>query len=102
MAQVMNVNLLTGETTIEEYVHIVEPTPIPSSVSSRQFKMQLLLFGIKDAVEAWVNSQSELVKIAYQESATFYRDDEMMKAGFAAMGFTKEQEENFWVGAASL
>lgn len=78
------------------------PPPPPDAVSSRQFKMQLAIGGIKTMVEAWVSQQDELVQIAYHNSALFHRDERMMQAGFAALGFTDQQIADFFRAASAL
>lgn len=74
----------------------------PQSVSSRQFKLQLLAAGLLDAVDAWVAQQPRDIRIAYEYSGTFVRGSPMMTAGFAAMGFTETQIDEFFIAAAQL
>jgi hypothetical protein len=78
------------------------PPAIPDRVTARQFKLQLLAAGLLDQVEAWIASQSQAVQIAYNNSGTFVRDEPMMQAGFAALGFTPEQIDAFFTAAAAL
>lgn len=86
--------------TVTPYVQ--PEVPIPDTVSARQFKMQLEIIGKLDAVEAWVNRQNRLVKIAYENSANFVRDEPMMQSGFAQLGFTEEQIDEFFKAAVLL
>ncbi|WP_438270092.1 hypothetical protein [Rhizobium leguminosarum] len=72
------------------------------NVSARQFKLQLLAAGLLDTVDAWVAQQPRDVRIAYEYSGTFVKDSPMMTAGFAAMGFTSQQIDNFFTAAARL
>lgn len=78
-----------------------EPQPV-TSVSARQFKLQLLAAGLLDTVDAWIATQSRAVQIAYEYSGTFVRTEPMMAAGFAAMGFTEEQIDGFFTAASNL
>ncbi|WP_064696056.1 hypothetical protein [Rhizobium aegyptiacum] len=78
-----------------------KPLPV-ASVSARQFKLQLLAAGLLDGVDAWVAQQSRDVQIAYEYSGTFVRNSPMMEIGFAAMGFTPQQIDGFFVAAAEL
>lgn len=78
------------------------PPPIPDRVTSRQFKMQLAILGLKASVDGWIASQSELVRIAYENSGTFVRTEPMMQAGFTALGFTPEQIDAFFTAAAEI
>ena len=83
----------------------VEPDPvivIPDRVTSRQFKMQLEIAGLGGSVEAWVGQQAKLVQIAYANSGTFVRNEPMLQAGFAALGFTTEEGDEFFTAAAAL
>lgn len=81
----------------------VPPAPVvPFRVSSRQFKMQLAISGLKSAVEAWVATQGELTQIAYESSGEFDIREPMMQAGFAALGFTEAQRDAFFTAAAQL
>ncbi|NKM12997.1 hypothetical protein GFL85_18505 [Rhizobium laguerreae] len=85
-----------------ELLAFLNPSPLIASVSSRQFKLQLLSAGLLDAVDAWVAQQPREVRIAYEYSGTFVKDSPMMTAGFAAMGFTPQQIEGFFAAAAEL
>lgn len=78
------------------------PAPVPDRVSARQFKMQLQIDGLLATVEAWIGQQDALVQIAYANSGTFVRDEPMMLAGFAALGFTEQQIDEFFTAAAAL
>lgn len=78
------------------------PAPAPDRVTARQFKLQLLSDGLLDHVEGWIATQSQAVQIAYANSGTFVRDEPMMQAGFAALGFTPEQIDAFFTAAAGL
>ncbi len=51
---------------------------VPASVSSRQFKLQLLATGLLDQMDAWVSSQSKAVQIPYEYSGSFGRTEPMM------------------------
>lgn len=91
---------LTGE--VAAYV---EPEPVvvvPDRVTARQFKMQLEIDGLLASVDAWVASQEKLVQIAYANSGTFLRTEPMLQAGFAALGFTQQQGDEFFTNAAAL
>lgn len=73
-----------------------------TSVSARQFKLQLLAAGLLDTVDAWVAQQPRDVRIAYECSGTFVKDSPMMAAGFAAMGFSAAEIDAFFQAAANL
>ncbi|MBB3355298.1 hypothetical protein FHT70_005259 [Rhizobium sp. BK049] len=85
-----------------ELLAFLSPLAVITSVSSRQFKLQLLSAGLLDAVDDWVAQQSREVRIAYEFSGTFVKDSPMMTAGFVAMGFTAPQIDEFFAAAAQL
>ena len=74
----------------------------PDSVSARQFKMQLAIAGLTETVEGWIGEQDSLVQIAYAYSSAFVKSEPMMQAGFAALGFTDEQIDAFFLAASKL
>lgn len=76
--------------------------PSVDSVTARQFKMQLVIAGLKAQVDAWIATQGELVQIAYEYSGSFVKSEPMMQAGFEALGFTNEQLEGFFLAASKL
>lgn len=84
-----------------EWVHVPVAAPIPDRVTARQFKLQLLTDDLIDGVEAWIATQPRAVQIAYQTSGTFVRDEPMMQAGFAALGFTEQRVDEFFVAASA-
>jgi hypothetical protein len=86
----------------EVVAFINPPSPPVTSVSARQFKLQLLSAGLLDQVDAWIKAQSKAVQIAYEYSGTFVRTEPMMAAGFAAMGFTEEQIDAFFTAASKV
>jgi hypothetical protein len=64
--------------------------------------LQLLADDLIDSVEAWIATQSRDIQIAYESSGTFVKTEPMMQSGFAALGFTSEQIDNFFVEASKL
>ncbi len=78
------------------------PPPPITSVSARQFKLQLLASGLLDQVQGFVASQGQAVQIAYDNSGAFVRSEPMMQQGFAALGFTDEQIDAFFEAASKL
>ncbi|PCD66825.1 hypothetical protein [Rhizobium phaseoli] len=91
--------LAPDDAAVVDYLN--KPLPV-AAVSARQFKLQLLAAGLLDSVDAWVAQQPRDVQIAYEYSGTFVKDSEMMTTGFAAMGFTAQQIDGFFVAAAQL
>lgn len=90
-----------------EWVYVEPVEEVPDRVSARQFKLQMLEpiepaypDGIIDMVEGWIATQPRAIRIAYENSGSFVRDDPMMAVGFAALGFTEEQKDEFFRKAA--
>ncbi|EJB07517.1 hypothetical protein Rleg9DRAFT_6531 [Rhizobium leguminosarum bv. trifolii WSM597] len=83
-------------------VAFVQASPKVTSVSARQFRLQLRRTGLIDAVKAWVSQQDGETQDAFEYSGTFVKDSPMMAAGFAAMGFTPQQVDAFFTAAAEL
>jgi hypothetical protein len=79
-----------------------DPVVVPTSVSARQFKLQLLAAGLLDQVDEWVATQGKDVQISYEYSGSFLRTEPMMASGFEAMGVTEEQIDAFYIAAAKL
>ncbi|ARQ08607.1 hypothetical protein NXC12_CH00516 [Rhizobium etli] len=73
-----------------------------TSVSARQFRLMLRCAGLLDQVKAWVAQQDGETQDAFEYSGTFVKDSPMMMAGFAAMGFTSQQIDDFFAAAAQL
>lgn len=86
--------------TIAAYV--APPVPIPNRVGANQFGKQLVALGLMDQVTAWVNAQDAATQWSFNRSATFVRTDAMMQTGFAALGFTSEQIDQFFLAASLL
>lgn len=76
--------------------------PVPQIVTARQFKLQLVASGLIDQVDGWIALQDRATQIAYEYSGTFVRDEPMMQSGFAALGFTPEQVDAFFLAASKL
>ncbi|MGO6902441.1 hypothetical protein ACCS96_19060 [Rhizobium ruizarguesonis] len=91
--------LAAYDAAVVEYLN--KPLPI-TSVSARQFKLQLLAAGLLDTVDAWVAQQPRDLQIAYEYSGTFVKESPMMAAGFAAMGFSGQQIDGIFVAASQL
>ncbi|TBZ07755.1 hypothetical protein [Rhizobium leguminosarum] len=83
-------------------VAFLSAPPKVSSVSARQFRLQLRRAKLIDQVKAWVAQQDEETQDAFEYSRDFVRNSPMMEAGFAAMGFTVEQQDAFFEAAAKL
>jgi hypothetical protein len=99
-------NARTGEISQVPYTPEEEAAAdrqsVPERVSARRFRMQLRLSGVLDEVKAWVASQDPIVQDAFEYSSEFVRSEPMMQAGFAALGFSSERIDAFFMAAARL
>jgi len=92
-----------GDGVVSEIYDVQDvPVIVPDRVSRRQFKLQLAIDGIKGDVEAWVATQDDLVQIAYAESGEFWRNEPNMQAGFAALEYSPERVDEFFLAASQL
>lgn len=73
-----------------------------TSLTMRQARLQMLAMGVLSQVEAAVESAGDSAKITWEYSSTVERDDAVFKAIKAALGFTDEQEEQFFTEGAKL
>lgn len=90
------------EAALNEVPVATQEDHVVNIVSSRQFKLQLYHDNIYDDVVAWVSQQELPIKIAFENSATFIKDDDMLRLGFTALGFTEQQITDFFNNAALL
>ncbi|MET3648019.1 hypothetical protein [Phyllobacterium ifriqiyense] len=75
---------------------------VPDRLSRRQFRLALIDAGLLEQVEAWVATQDIRTQAAYADSSTFLRTDEMLQQGFAGLGFSEQQVDEFFMAAAQL
>jgi hypothetical protein len=83
-------------------VAFLNASPDVSLVSARQFRLMLRRAGLLDQVKAWVAKQDGETQDAFEYSGSFVKDSPMMKAGFAALGFTPQQVDDFFTDASKL
>jgi len=80
-----------------------EPPPPPvTTVTPRQFRLQLDAMGLLDTVESWVKSQPRAIGVTFEYAIEFRRDDPMFIAAAEAFGFTEEQRDGFFLAASKL
>ena len=78
------------------------PPPPVTTVSPRQFRLQLDAMGLLDTVEAWVTTQPRAIGVTFEYAVEFRRDDIMFNAAADAFGFTEAQKDQFFIAAAAL
>lgn len=95
--------LYDGITFNAPTVEIPEPElVIPDRLSRRQFRLALIDAGLIEQVEGWVATQDIRTQAAYADSSTFLRTDEMLQQGFAGLGFSQAQVDEFFTAASTL
>lgn len=94
-----------------QLVEFVPPPPepvIPDRVSSRQFYMMLDRMdtttnpGIYDQFASWVALQPRSIRLVYEKDGSIDRTDETLQQSFAALGFTPEQIDAFFITAVAI
>ncbi|MGO7410863.1 hypothetical protein ACCT31_39090, partial [Rhizobium ruizarguesonis] len=65
-------------------------------------KLHLLAYGLIDDVDVWVAQKPREVQIAYEYSGILVKDSPMILAGFAAMGFSGSQIDEFFEAASKI
>jgi hypothetical protein len=81
---------------------LVQPAPVPSSVSPRQLKLALLASGQLDQIEAFVASADKSVQISWEYTTEFQRDNPLLNQMAAAFGMTSDQVDTLFRAAANL
>jgi hypothetical protein len=76
--------------------------PIPSSVSPRQLKLALLVYGLLDDVEAFVDAAGRAVQIAWANTTEYERQDPMLNQMIAAFGMEPETADELFRFATTL
>lgn len=85
----------------------IRPAPPPAppvvlSATPRQIRLALSAFGLRQAVEDYVNAQPIEVQDNWQYASVFLRDNAIILAGQAALGLTDEQIDGFFQTAMAL
>lgn len=88
-------------------VLLVQEQQVPSKVTRRQARQQLLILGLLDDVEAQIalipdETQRRLVEIFWQDSNEFERDNVQLNMLAASIGLTQEQLDQAFIAAKLL
>lgn len=84
---------------IDAYVPV---EPVPEAVSRRQLRKALVMLGLADAVDAYVQTMDPVDRIDWEEAMEYHRNHPMMHAGIAAMGLTEAQADDIFRLAGTL
>jgi len=99
-------NSITSEIeTVEETVQTY--TPVPQTVTPRQFRLALLMSGISlSTIEAMIDSLPEpdksITRITWEYSIEFQRNNPLLNAMAPNLGFTQQQIDELFQLASTL
>ena len=84
-----------------------EPEPVPDSVTRRQAKQALLLFGLLANVQPAIDAIEDevergMVQIFWDDATSFERSNAQLIALGVALGLTDEQIDDLFVQASGL
>jgi hypothetical protein len=88
--------------SVAEYV--APPVMIPESITRRQARLALLSAGLLEQVEQLINDPltSPEIKIVYQDSTHWYRDDPILINLATPLGLDSDQLDQLFLAASSL
>lgn len=82
------------------------PVYIPQEVTRAQGKGALVLAGLLEGVESFLDSlegnEKMLALIAFNETNTWQRDSEFLKGASVALGLTEEDLDDLFISAAGI
>lgn len=78
------------------------PPPVPSSITPRQCRLILLQQGLLASVEAMILEQGEAARVTWEYALEFQRTDPLLNRLAAALSFTDEQIDQFFIAAAQI
>lgn len=73
-----------------------------TSLSMRQARLQMLAMGVLDDVEAAIAQAGQVAQIQLEYATTVDRDNALFQSIKTALGFTDEQEEQFFNEGSKL
>lgn len=83
-------------------IEIIEtPDPVPTQITPRQCRLQLLSLGLLDEVETMCSANREM-QIWFEYSLDFQRSHEMVAAMGTQLGMTESDMDNFFIEASKL
>ena len=82
----------------------VEPTipEVPTEVTPLQIRRALRQLGMYDSVAAYIETQSDDVKDAWEYAITIYRNDSMIISAGEALGVTDDEIDDLFRLASTL
>jgi len=82
----------------------VEPTipEVPTEVTPLQIRRALRQLGLYDSVAAYIETQSDDVKDAWEYAITIYRNDSMIISAGEALGVTDDEIDDLFRLASTL
>lgn len=86
-----------------EFIKVDPPQIVPEKVTPRQIRLALLGANLLDQIESALEIPSnKAAKISWEYSIEINRDDALLNAFAASLGFTSEQLDQLFITAGSL
>ena len=91
----------TFEIVDEEPVVVVVVEEVPSQITPRQCRLQLLTLGLLDEVETMCSANREM-QIWFEYSLDFQRNHPMIEAMAVQLGLTQDELDTMFIEASKL
>lgn len=83
-------------------IEVIEtPDPVPTQITPRQCRLQLLALGLLDEVETMCNTNKEM-QIWFEYSLDFQRTHPMIEAMGIQLGLTSDDLDTMFIEASKL
>lgn len=83
-------------------VEVVDPNPVPGSISPLQARRALTAAGMREAVDGYVATLEQDGKDAWEYATVVNRDNAIIAAGASALGLTTAQVDDLFRLGATL
>lgn len=85
----------------QEYLERLEKSKVPTQITPRQLRLQLLALGLLDEVEALTQSDRAM-QIWFEYSLDFQRSHPMIEAMGLQLGMSEADMDTFFIEASKL
>lgn len=93
--------IVENQTLIDDYLKAQFKKTVPTQITPRQLRLQLLAIELLDEVEALCGTDRAM-QIWFEYSLDFQRNDNMIISTAKQLGLTDEQIDNFFIEASKL
>lgn len=90
------------EDHIAHYDEIVAKSKVPTSITKRQAKLQLLKLGYYDTVVAAISQLGTAAQIEWEDADFFERSNVLICSMEQLLGFTETDTDNFFIEASKI